>query len=65
MKSYIIMFVRACNKIYYDQNNTKLECHVCNIMAVRADIGRIYIKGYLYTISYPKIAKKVIPLSFF
>jgi hypothetical protein len=26
---------------------------------------RIYIKGYLYPISYPKIAKKDIPLSFF
>jgi hypothetical protein len=31
----------------------------------RADIGRIYIKGYLYPIFYPKIAKKDIPLSFF
>jgi hypothetical protein len=30
-----------------------------------SDIGRIYIKGYLYPISYPKIAKKDIPLSFF
>jgi hypothetical protein len=30
-----------------------------------ADIGRIYIKGYLYPISYPKIAKKDIPLSLF
>jgi hypothetical protein len=30
-----------------------------------SDIGRIYIKGYLYPISYPKIAKKGIPLSFF
>jgi hypothetical protein len=29
------------------------------------DIGRIYIKGYLYPISYPKIAKKDSPLSFF
>jgi hypothetical protein len=29
------------------------------------DIGRIYIKGYLYPIFYPKIAKKDIPLSFF
>jgi hypothetical protein len=31
----------------------------------KSDIGRIYIKGYLYPISYPKIAKKDIPLSFF
>jgi hypothetical protein len=30
-----------------------------------ADIGRIYIKLYLYPISYPKIAKKDIPLSLF
>jgi hypothetical protein len=30
-----------------------------------SDPGRIYIKGYLYPISYPKIGKKDIPLSFF
>jgi hypothetical protein len=30
-----------------------------------SDIGRIYIKGYLYPISYPKIVKKDIPYHFF
>jgi hypothetical protein len=34
-------------------------------MHVLADPGRIYIKGYLYPISYPKIGEKDIPLSFF
>jgi hypothetical protein len=29
----------------------------------KADIGRIYIKGYLYHISYPNVAEKDIPLS--
>jgi hypothetical protein len=27
-------------------------------MPVTADTGRIYIKGYLYPILYPKISKK-------
>jgi hypothetical protein len=29
------------------------------------DIGRIYIKGYLYPISYPKIAKKMTIFGYF
>jgi hypothetical protein len=29
-----------------------------------ADTGRIYIKGYLYPILYPKIGKKDIPYPF-
>jgi hypothetical protein len=37
----------------------------CRLCLNYSDIGRIYIKGYLYPISYPKIAKKDIPLSFF
>jgi hypothetical protein len=32
------------------------------VLLVWADIGRIYIKGYLYPISYPREAKKDIPL---
>jgi hypothetical protein len=39
--------------------------YVCVSSHLESDIGRIYIKGYLYPISYPKIAKKDIPLSFF
>jgi hypothetical protein len=35
------------------------------LTALLPDPGRIYIKGYLYPISYPKIGKKYIPLSFF
>jgi hypothetical protein len=31
----------------------------------QSDPGRIYIKGYIYPISYPKIGKKDILLSFF
>jgi hypothetical protein len=31
---------------------------VINTIRYITDIGRIYIKGYLYPISYPKIAKK-------
>jgi hypothetical protein len=31
---------------------------------VRADTGRIYIKGYLYPILYPKISKKDISYPF-
>jgi hypothetical protein len=38
---------------------------VIDYRCVIADIGRIYIKGYLYPISYPIIAKKDMPLSFF
>jgi hypothetical protein len=35
------------------------------IIQFGSDIGRIYIKGYLYPILYPKIAKKAISLSLF
>jgi hypothetical protein len=55
-------YLRTCSTNYPPSPFPLFTCHV---KVAIPDIGMIYIKGYLYPISYPKIAKKDIPLSLF